>query len=374
LGWPLKRHHEVFAGIQAFAAERGDWVLMPDNYPQAVLQDPAANPPYDGVVGRLARATAEAAVSAGVPAVNVWINADPVPGVALVCADSVQSGRLAGEHFAARGIRRFVSLGCRGDRSSAQQRRGLRAVAHERGLSFSHHLCPFTVDESYERWQAFCRDVQSWLEVWQPPIGILVGYDVLCRQLAAVCLRSGWLIPEQIAMMGTGNAVVLCEAASPSLSSIDMGFFRVGYEDAKLLDAMMQGEKPPVKPVLIPPKGAILRRSTDAFAVADKDVSAALRYMAENYSQTISVDRIAKKVGVGRRNLERRFRATLGRSIINELNRLRVERMKRLLVETDLPVKYLVSEAGFGTPEHMRNVFRKNEGMTPSVYREQQTH
>ena len=72
---------------------------------------------------------------------------------------------------------------------------------------------------------------------------------------------------------------------------------------------------------------------------------------------------------MGRRTLERRFKKLLGRTINDELIRLRIERLKRLLLETDAPVKTLCSDVGFGTNVHMHNVFKKHTGMTPTAFR-----
>ena len=66
---------------------------------------------------------------------------------------------------------------------------------------------------------------------------------------------------------------------------------------------------------------------------------------------------------------ERRFRSVLGRSINEEIARLRVERAKRLLVESNTRMKHLAAEAGFRDAMQMCTVFKRVEGITPSEYR-----
>jgi len=72
---------------------------------------------------------------------------------------------------------------------------------------------------------------------------------------------------------------------------------------------------------------------------------------------------------MSRRTLEYKFKKKLNRTINGEIIRLRIERLKRLLLETDQPVKSLCSEVGFGTNSHMHNIFKRYTGMTPTQFR-----
>jgi LacI family transcriptional regulator len=148
-----------------------------------------------------------------------------------------------------------------------------------------------------------------------------------------------------------------------------MGYQECGYEAARLLDRLMQGAPPPTEPLHTPPKELVVRRSSDVFAVSDPQVAQALRYMADHTGDTLSVPSIARSVGLGRQSLERRFNRHVGRTINDELIRLRVERLKRLLVESDQPIKTVSVEAGFGTTVNMYTMFKRHTGMTPKAYR-----
>lgn len=89
-----------------------------------------------------------------------------------------------------------------------------------------------------------------------------------------------------------------------------------------------------------------------------------------NFSHgTLDVPEIARHVGVGRRVLERRFRMAVGHGVLEEIQRCRFDRAVRLLIETDLPVKAIVSQAGFGSYEQLRRVCRKFGDTTPEAYR-----
>jgi AraC-like DNA-binding protein len=102
--------------------------------------------------------------------------------------------------------------------------------------------------------------------------------------------------------------------------------------------------------------------------VADPLVATALELIWTNSHRILSVDQLARYLPVTRRTLDRRFRAALGRSVLEEINRCRLSRAKRLLEETVLPLKTIARLAGFTDAERMRIVFREREKMTPSAF------
>src|SRR6185312_10747476 len=83
----------------------------------------------------------------------------------------------------------------------------------------------------------------------------------------------------------------------------------------------------------------------------------------------MSVSDIARQLPVTRRTLDRRFVESTGRSVLEEINACRLSRAKRLLTETDLPVKTVAHLAGFNSTERMRVLFVEREGTSPTSYR-----
>ncbi|MDA9963094.1 helix-turn-helix transcriptional regulator, partial [Opitutales bacterium] len=94
-----------------------------------------------------------------------------------------------------------------------------------------------------------------------------------------------------------------------------------------------------------------------------------LRFISENGHKKIRVKDVASAVSIARRTLERKFRESLDRSIGEEIARLRIERAKRLLVETEDSFKALAVDLGFRNADHFYKVFLRVEGITPSQYR-----
>ena len=209
------------------------------------------------------------------------------------------------------------------------------------------------------------------MDTWKPPIGVLVCEDLYCRFLIDLCRKKGLEVPGDVALVGTYNEAIICDSPSPGLTSIDMGHDQQGYRAAVLLEGLMNGGQPPSEPEMVLPTELVSRQSTDAYATEDPLVGRALRYLAENSDRMLRVPELAAAMATTRRTLERRFRADLGRSIAEEMTRLRLSRAKRRLVETDVPLKTVALEAGFTTANHFSKVFTRVEGISPTAYREE---
>ena len=364
---PYKRHYGIFAGIQQYAAEHADWSFDLGNYPEILL---AQGKRFDGVIGRISKDRFVAANQAAIPAVNVMIDSPVFSQVSGVYIDFQAAGRIAAEHLIARGLRELAQFGFTGSQASKQHLQGMREVAGKHGYPCRSYTISPHYDGRSDRWTKFTESVERIQSDWEAPLGVGFISDGLCRSVASACLTLGWVIPEQLALVGSGNHELICNAIEPTLSSIDMGDEQCGYEAAGLLDEFMQGvtQRPQIH--YTPPKELVVRSSSDVFAVSDIKVAQSLRYMADHAGEPLSVSSIAATVGVGRQSLERRFRRHVGRSINEELIRLRVETLKRLLVEGDDPVKTLSAEAGFRTTVSMHTMFKRLTGITPGAYRE----
>lgn len=101
----------------------------------------------------------------------------------------------------------------------------------------------------------------------------------------------------------------------------------------------------------------------------DAVVSEALARIWTRGHQAISVAQIATATGVTQRTLERRFQQALGHSIIEEVINCRISRAKRLLEETDIPVKTVAYLAGFPSEQRMRVAFTQRERASPLGFR-----
>ncbi len=92
-------------------------------------------------------------------------------------------------------------------------------------------------------------------------------------------------------------------------------------------------------------------------------------YLEANYAQPVSVDVLATKVALGRRNFERRFKKATKTSIISYLQRVRVEAAKKQLEIGSENISEVQYKVGYSDPKAFRDVFKKITGLTPLEYK-----
>ncbi len=370
MDWGFRRHQDTYAGCHAYAEKMG-WDCFIHPAPDRMLSAKGGGSAFDGIIARATPAMAEASKKAGIPIVNVWMNS-PAKNLPNVFPDSRAAGVIAAEHLLNRGFRSFGFLGFQRDVDTRDQWLGFSETIHKAGLQCSQQrFSRANLEGSAPAWEPFISRLETWIRSWNNQMGIFVTQDIFCRYLIDVCRSKGLFVSQDVAIVGCGNESIICDAPAPTLTSIDVGHSRVGYRAAELLDELMSGGIAPEKPILVAPTELVPRQSTDVFAASDLMVSRALRFIAENSHARIEVKEVVSAVATNRRTLERRFRDSIGRTIADEITRLRIERAKRRIVETDAPMKYVAVESGFRNADHFYKVFTRVEGITPSQFREE---
>jgi len=116
-------------------------------------------------------------------------------------------------------------------------------------------------------------------------------------------------------------------------------------------------------------KGIVPRDEVAQTKQDDPIVQRALELIWTHSHYPMSVSDIARQLPVTRRTLDRRFVEATGHSVLDEINACRLSRAKRLLAETDLPVKTVARLAGFSSTERLRVTFVEREGTSPTIFR-----
>lgn len=101
----------------------------------------------------------------------------------------------------------------------------------------------------------------------------------------------------------------------------------------------------------------------------DEAVKKVQDYIEANYAEKISVDDLAREVGVSRRNLERRFRKATYNSIVEYMQRVRIESAKQTLEKERENVNEAMYKAGYNDSKAFRTTFKKLTGLSPMEYR-----
>jgi LacI family transcriptional regulator len=297
------------------------------------------------------------------------------PNVPLVHANDHSVGAVGAEHLLERGFEHFgFWVYTHPDTEwSINRCQGFQGKLREHGYDCTVFGTPFPKPGSGgpDVWEKQQRDLIAWLTALPKPAGVMTSTDLAGQQLLEACLRAGIPVPEQIAVIGVDNDEPICRIAYPPLSSVILNDHQRGYEAAALLDRMMAGLPVPQETVWIEPAGIVTRASTDIMAIEDPAVSQALRYIRENAFEPLDVRMVARHALISRSVLERRFKKLLGRTVHDEITRLRVNRAIELITGTTLPLKAIASKAGFISPAYMSAVFQAKLGRSPGSYRKQ---
>jgi transcriptional regulator GlxA family with amidase domain len=104
-------------------------------------------------------------------------------------------------------------------------------------------------------------------------------------------------------------------------------------------------------------------------ATNDPLVRHALNLMQQSMEAPMTVVRLAERLGVGRRKLERHFRDTLGLPPAAADRSIRLDRARFLLESGDRSITEIATETGFCDVSHLIRVFRDRECVTPEVWR-----
>ncbi len=114
---------------------------------------------------------------------------------------------------------------------------------------------------------------QNWLEeqqkliVWLKSLpshtGIIAVTDARARHLLQACEYSKIAVPEELCVVGIDNEELIQYLSRMSLSSVEQGTREIGYQAAKLLHKLLNGQKVSHTPILIPPITVHSRNSTD---------------------------------------------------------------------------------------------------------------
>lgn len=217
-------------------------------------------------------------------------------------------------------------------------------------------------------WKALTRWLERELKRVTLPIGVMCFDDEDASRMEAVALGMGLSVPDDVAIIGAGNDVLLCESQMVGISSVRNNLERNGYAGAALLKRLIEGARKPIRPILIQPQGVEARTSTDALAVTSPLARRAKAIYLKTLANPPSTVQLAEMLGVSRATLDRAIMSDLGLSPAQLLMRLRIDQAKRMLAEGDLSISEISYTLGFCTPAHFSNIFRKATGLPPSKY------
>jgi len=288
--------------------------------------------------------------------------------------NSAAIARMAATHLVGMGLRHFAFCGFHGCAWSSCREEVFSQCLNDQAFECHKHRIELGnwmhLPNWIEDWEHEQGILLDWLKSLPKPVGLMACNDICGREVLQACASAGLRVPDDVAVVGVDNDALMCELSSPPLSSIALDVEKAGYDAARLLDSLMSGHLAGDHVVQVEPVYVVTRQSSEVMALDDPSVATALRFIKDHAAKPIDVSHVIEHAGVSRRTLERRFAHVLGRSISSAITQCRLERAKRLLLETDLPSCRVAVGAGFGTIKTFNRVFRRAAGVSPQRFRQ----
>jgi LacI family transcriptional regulator len=268
-------------------------------------------------------------------------------------------------HLKARGLRHFAAFRFNDAPFAVLRERDFYAACEEAGAQVAPGWWSGSPAPSEERPKA----IEAWLNGLPRPCGIFTCCDSWGRIIARYARVAGLRVPEDLALVGVDNDTIECELIAPPLSSVAVPWLTIGEKVAGLVQRGLAGEDISGERIVVEPLEVVTRRSSDTLAIDDQVVRAAVAWIQTHTDQRVTVPMVASAVSTTRQRLERRFRANLGRTVMQEVRRAHVEAAKRLLSTTRLTLPEVAKRTGFTNPALLNEAFRREVDLTPGEYR-----
>ena len=290
-----------------------------------------------------------------------------------VIHDSAATAALATEELLRTNVNCFSYVPHRIDTQwNRQRQQTMSKLVRKAGKTFlSWGKTPFAGSRTTEQQDKL---IAERLKKFPTPFGLLCANDQIAQRVMHVAAKIGLAIPRDLAIIGIDNDEFICENTRPTLSSVLPDFQSGGYLAAKLLDTAIQS--PSAKPVTVRygPIGLIRRQSTRRFAFKSALINRAMDLIAERALDSGFHTRdLLHELHCSRSLLEMRFREEVGRSIREEILRLRFEKALSLLANPTQTITAIPSLCGYSSEAFFKRLFKKNTGLSMREWRRQNT-
>lgn len=280
-------------------------------------------------------------------------------GCVLVKSDAEAVGREAARALLAQGVyKSYAFAGYRTDDDWSRERgRAYRDTLQDAGfvgrMFDADHFKGKTEDRA---------TLIKWLKSLPKPCGILAACDDRAYEIVDACRECGIRIPSEIGILGVNNDPLLCENASPRLSSVQPDFRREGYLAAQTLDRLMRNNPATSQSLLVGIRQIVHRESTYPLSNSGMLVQKALSFIERNALRKFSVEDVARHLKISRSLLDLRFRELQHDTVHNAIIRARLEEVRRRLRSSADTIEKISLDCGWANVNSLKNAFKRTFG------------
>lgn len=366
----------ILAGVaHRMAAAKRAWSLRPVDPSSGLIVEELEQWNPDGVMVECSQAT-----------VIEWCRRRKVPYVSLlggrdsfeqhrfnVNVDDLAVGKVAAEYYLHRGYRNFAFVGNGSYSFSLERKDGFESTLRAAGFrvnDFIHSTPEF--DPRPDPRVLYHAAMGQWLEGLPKPVALLADNDWEALAVIQACNENGIRVPDNVAVLGATDDKLICRLCIPNISSVKLPFARLGNEAASILLQVTRAANSAAeaKTILLPPINVISRSSSVEHNVSDPVVRQALDFMHREIEKPFKIHHLLQHLGVSRPSLERYFKEELGETPLVTLRKMRLDRAKTLLADTQLNNAEIAARTGFTSNIRFVTAFKQMVGTPPGEYRE----
>ena len=361
----------LLKGIVRYSKEVGNWSFqrMPLYYRMLYGENGvvewAKKWQADAIIAQLSDVNIELLNDLNIPII-VQNYRDRNKAVSNLTGDYFNTGVMAAKFFLNRGYRNFAFYGFKGAIWSRERADG---YSHEIEKQRYKLAVLENDNKDKEEWSYNHTVLGNWLQSLPKPVALFACDDHFALQISETCNVYNINVPDDIAILGVDNDDLLCNISDPPLSSIVLDVENGGYNAGKLLHQLITKEITEPFNIVVNPLIIERRKSTEKYAVSDKNIRTILNYIEKNYANHLSVEELVKQVPLSRRVLEKKFKEETGESLYQYIQNYRIDQFTRLLITTDYSLFEAALQSGFENYKNVSRVFRKYKSLSPAEYR-----
>ncbi len=361
----------LLKGIVRYSKEVGNWSFqrMPLYYRMLYGENGvvewAKKWQADAIIAQLSDVNIELLNDLNIPII-VQNYRDRNKAVSNLTGDYFNTGVMAAKFFLNRGYRNFAFYGFKGAIWSRE-----RADGYSHEIEKQEYKLAILENDNKDReeWSYNHTVLGNWLQSLPKPVALFACDDHFALQISETCNVYNINVPDDIAILGVDNDDLLCNISDPPLSSIVLDVENGGYNAGKLLHQLITKEITEPFNIVVNPLIIERRKSTEKYAVSDKNIRTILNYIEKNYANHLSVEELVKQVPLSRRVLEKKFKEETGESLYQYIQNYRIDQFTRLLITTDYSLFEAALQSGFENYKNVSRIFRKYKSLSPAEYR-----
>ena len=366
--------YEKVAGASAAAHARGWTLIRFDIKSREQIRDDIRYWRPDGcIVDAVAAAQETFGIRAFAKQPTVFVDCDPrhaCLNVSTLIQDASAVARAAAHELVRHKLRSYAYAAWPGRPFWSEIRGDAFLAAME---AHGAEIQKFSIDKKRPDRNSVVKALTEWLRGLPLPTGIFTATDAMSEQVIEAAALVGLHVPEDLMVIGTDNDEFFCENVRPMLSSVSQDFHSVGNRAMEMVEELLNS------PSLAPMHETFMnvrivsRASTRRSEKHDHAATEALDMIRERALSGITAEEALSCFSCSRRLAERRFRMVAGRSVMDEIHAIQIERAKELAVNPLTKLTAIPQMCGHRSSPYFQRLFKRLVGCSMNEYRARRT-